>query len=128
MTIALATIILYAKDMQRSAQFYRTHFGFLTTGEVSEGLIELQPAHCGAEILIHQAAKSLKLGSAAIKLSFSVPDVAQFVAAAASAGLAFGAIHQANGYAFANTKDPDGNSVSISSRQFRPQAPQSARA
>lgn len=119
MTIALATIILYAKDMQRSAHFYRTHFGYMTTGEVSEGLIELQPAQGGAEILIHQAAKSLKLGSAAIKLSFTVPDVAQFVASAASAGLAFGPIHQAKGYAFANTKDPDGNSVSVSSRQFR---------
>lgn len=120
MTIALATIILYAKDMQRSARFYSTHFGYRTTGEVSEGLIELIPGHGGTQILIHQAAKSLKLGGAAIKLSFSVPDVPQFVATAALAGLAFGAIHQANGYAFANTKDPDGNSVSVSSRQFRP--------
>ena len=30
-----------------------------------------------------------------------------------------GAIHQANGYQFANAKDPDKNSVSISSRAFR---------
>lgn len=96
-------------------------------GKVSEGLIELQPTHGGAQILVHQDTKSRRPGSAAIKLSFSVPDAAQ-LAAAASAGLAFGAIHQANGYAFANTKDPDGNSVSVSSRQFGPQAPQSARA
>lgn len=77
---------------------------------------------------MHQDTKSRRPGSAAIKLSFSVPDAAQLAAAAASTGLAFGAIHQANGYAFANTKDPDGNSVSVSSRQFGPQAPQSARA
>lgn len=115
----LATIILYAKDMQRSARFYSEHFGYVTTGEVSEGLIELQPADGGAEILIHQAAKSLKLGGAAIKLSFSVRDVQQFVERANLAGAAFGSIHQANGYAFANTKDPDGNSVSVSSRRFR---------
>jgi hypothetical protein len=39
--------------------------------------------------------------------------------AAANKGLKFGAIHQANGYQFANAKDPDHNSVSISSRAFR---------
>ena len=124
MTMELATIILYAKDMQRSARFYSAHFGYVTTGEVSEGLIELQPAHGGAEILIHQAAKSLKLGTAAIKLSFSVRDVQLFVNAANLAGAGFGAIHQANGYAFSNTKDPDGNSVSVSSRRFRGALPQ----
>lgn len=119
MTIALATVIIYAKDMHRTARFYSEHFGFLTSGEISEGLIELRPPGGGAEILIHQAAKSLKLGSAAMKLSFSVRDVEQFVYAAKSAGVAFGVIHQANGYVFANAKDPDGNSVSVSSRRFR---------
>lgn len=77
------------------------------------------PQGGGAEILIHQVAKSLKLGSAALKLSFSVPDVDRFVATAAAAGLDFGTIHRARGYAFANTKDPDGNSISVSSRQYR---------
>jgi hypothetical protein len=38
---------------------------------------------------------------------------------AATQGLKFGATHQANGYAFANAKDPDKNTVSISSRAFR---------
>lgn len=115
----LGTVILYAKDMQRTARFYSEHFGYETSGEVHDGLIELRPAAGGAEILIHQAAKSLKLGSAAIKLSFSVRNVPQFVQVARERGLAFGAVHQANGYAFANAKDPDGNSVSVSSRRFR---------
>lgn len=119
MTIALSTVIIYAKDMHRTARFYSENFGYETSGEVREGLIELLPAAGGAEILIHQAAKSLRFGSAAIKLSFSVTDVQQFVEAAKAAGLAFGAVHQANGYAFANTKDPDGNSISVSSRKFR---------
>ena len=119
MNIRLSTIIIYAKDMHRSAQFYSTHFGYETSGEINEGLIELHPSSGGADILIHQAAKSLKLGSAAIKLSFSVSDVQAFVDSAMLGGLAFGAIHQANGYAFANTKDPDGNSISVSSRIFR---------
>jgi catechol 2,3-dioxygenase-like lactoylglutathione lyase family enzyme len=119
MTLALSTVIIYAKDMLRTARFYSEHFGYETSGEVCEGLIELRPAGGGAEILIHQAAKSLKLGSASIKLSFAVPDVRQFVEDAKAKGLAFGAVHQANGYEFANVKDPDGHSISVSSRHFR---------
>ena len=54
------------------------------------------------------------------KLSFKVPDVQGVVTAAATRGLKFGAIHQANGYQFANAKDPDKNSISVSSRAYRP--------
>jgi predicted enzyme related to lactoylglutathione lyase len=115
----LGTIILYARDMQKTAAFYSLHFGLRTTGEVQEGLIELQATGSGAGILIHRAAKSAKLGQAGVKLSFHVQDIERFMAAAASKGLVFGAVHQANGYQFANAKDPDGNSVSISSRAFR---------
>jgi predicted enzyme related to lactoylglutathione lyase len=119
MNLALSTVIIYARDMHKSAAFYTTHFGFQTTGEIREGLIELESKTGGANILIHQAAKSVKLGQAGVKLSFSIKDVEGFVAAAAKHGLKFGAIHQANGYQFANTKDPDKNSVSVSSRAFR---------
>lgn len=111
--------MIYARDMQKTAQFYSKFFGFSSSGEVVEGLIELSPKNNGAIILIHQAAKSLKLGNAGVKLTFHVSDVPGFVANAAVSGLKFGAIHQANGYQFANTKDPDGNSISISSRAFR---------
>jgi predicted enzyme related to lactoylglutathione lyase len=116
----LGSIVIYARDMKRTAAFYSEHFGFDTSGEVVEGLIELRGPSGGATVLIHQAAKSVKLGQVGVKLSFHVEDVAAFVAQAAKRGLEFGAIHQANGYQFANTKDPDKNSVSISSRAFRP--------
>lgn len=119
MTIALNTLLIYAKDMQRTAQFYAAHFGYACDYVVVDGLMELWPQHGGAEILIHQAANRLKFGSAVLKLSFSVADVEQFVAQAAAKGLAFGSLHQAHGYAFANTKDPDGNAISVSSRQYR---------
>ena len=115
----LGTIILYARGMQKTAAFYRDHFGFGTSGEVQEGLIELRATDGGAGILIHQAAKPVKLGQVGVKLSFHVRDVRQFVAQAARKGLRFGAIHEANGYQFANAKDPDKNSVSVSSRSFR---------
>lgn len=115
----LGTIIIYARDIQKTVVFYRDYFGFETTGEVVEGLVELRARDGGANILVHQAAKSVKLGQVGIKLSFDVQDVAQFVQAAQAQGLVFGTIHQANGYHFANAKDPDNNSISISSRAFR---------
>ena len=119
MHASLGTIIIYARDMQKTSTFYSRHFGFETTGEVVEGLIELKSTSGGAGILIHQAAKSVKLGQVGVKLSFHVPDVVAFAAEAAKRGLKFGAVHEANGYQFANAKDPDKNSVSISSRSFR---------
>ncbi len=115
----LGTVIIYARDMKKTAAFYSQHFGFETTGEIVEGLIELRSPGGGAGILIHQAAKSLKLGQVGVKLSFHVRDVPAFVIAAAQRGLKFGAVHEANGYQFANAKDPDKNSLSISSRIFR---------
>jgi predicted enzyme related to lactoylglutathione lyase len=119
MNSPLGTVIIYARDMKKSAAFYSQHFGFETTGEVVEGLIELQAKSGGAGLLIHQAAKSVKLGQVGVKLSFHVPDVVAFVEVAATNGLKFGAVHEANGYQFANAKDPDKNSVSVSSRAFR---------
>lgn len=119
MAIPLGTIIIYARDMKKTALFYSRHFGFETTGEVVEGLIELRSTVGGAGILIHQAAKSVKLGQVTVKLSFHVQDIEAFSAKAAAEGLVFGPAHQANGYRFANAKDPDGNSISISSRAFR---------
>jgi catechol 2,3-dioxygenase-like lactoylglutathione lyase family enzyme len=115
----LGTILIYARDMRRTATFYGKHFGFKTSGETIEGLVELNPPTGGAAILVHQAAKGVKLGQAGVKLTFHVANVRAFVARAARNGLRFGAVHQANGYQFANAKDPDGNSVSISSRAFR---------
>jgi predicted enzyme related to lactoylglutathione lyase len=122
----LGTVVIYARDMQKTAAFYSRHFGLQTTGQVVEGLIELRATDGGAGILIHQAAKSVKLGQVGVKLSFHVEDVASFAEAAAKRGLKVGAIHEANGYQYANAKDPDKNSVSISSRAFRNVQPSEA--
>ncbi|MCZ8256497.1 MAG: VOC family protein [Polaromonas sp.] len=112
----LGTLIIYSRDMKKSAVFYATHFGFITTGEVSEGLIALRAPNTGAGILIHQATRSVKPGQVGLKRVFHVKDVAAFVAEAAERGLKSGAIHEANGYSFANAKDPDKKSVRVSSR------------
>jgi predicted enzyme related to lactoylglutathione lyase len=122
MSPTLNTIILYAKNVQKTAEFYRKFFGFESSGEVVEGLIELAATNGGASILIHQAAKSITLGQVCVKLMFDVPDVEAFKKRSAELGLVFGSTHIANGYSFANAKDPDKNSVSISSRAFRKNA------
>ncbi len=122
MSPALNTIIIYAKDMKRTAEFYRKFFGFVSTGEVVEGLIELSASNGGASLLIHQAAKSVKLGQVGVKLMFDVQDIEAFKSRSAELGLVFGSTHLANGYSFANAKDPDKNTVSISSRVFRKDA------
>lgn len=118
-TVSLNTILLYARNPAVTSTFYKEHFGFETSGEMHEGLIELNAPGTGISLLIHQAAKSLKFGQATVKLMFSVRDVAAFKTESAQKGLEFGSIHQANGYQFANAKDPDGNPVSISSRAYR---------
>lgn len=115
----LNLIVIYARDVQRSANFYETYFGFKPRGSAADGLIELLPPEGGASILIHRAGKGVKQGQASVKLTFAVPDVASFARTCSAQGLEFGSIHQGDGYSFANTKDPDGNSVSISTRSYR---------
>jgi predicted enzyme related to lactoylglutathione lyase len=118
-TPALNRIIVYAKNTRRTFEFYQKFFGFVCTGEVVEELIELTSPSSGANILINQAAKSLKLRQVGVRLMFDVQDVEGFKEKCAGQGLPFGSTHVANGYSFANTKDPDKNSVAISSRAYR---------
>jgi len=113
----LGTIIIYARDVRKTAAFYCEHFGFTATED--SGMVELLAVNGGAGLLIHPAAKSVKLGQVGVKLAFQVDDVAGFIAEAGKKGLKFGSIHAGNGYQFANAKDPDRNNVSISSRAFR---------
>ena len=113
------SVTIYARDVQETADFYRTFFGFVGSSEVVEGLIVLTSPNGGAGITVLQAAKSVKLGQVGVKLSFVVRDVEAFKLESERRGLKFGGTHLANGYSFANTKDPDKNSVSISSRAYR---------
>lgn len=66
--------------------------------------------------MLHPAARGQKIGQSTVKLVFSMPDVDAFCAASSALGFPFGAIHRTTDYSFANIKDPDGNSVSVSSR------------
>jgi predicted enzyme related to lactoylglutathione lyase len=83
-----------------------------------DDLIHLESPANGMGLTILQAAKSVKLGQAGVKLVFQVEDIEAFKTKSAKAGLKFGATHEGPGYAFANAKDPSGNAVQISSRRF----------
>jgi catechol 2,3-dioxygenase-like lactoylglutathione lyase family enzyme len=117
----IARIVLYVRDIPTVAAFYEKHFGFvpLTGAKAQPGSkgdwLELASPAGGCTLGLHQASKAQKSG-AAMKIAFAVRDVRGFKAARERAGLKFGVVHKAEGFEFANAKDPAGNSISISSR------------
>jgi predicted enzyme related to lactoylglutathione lyase len=122
MTPSISGIVLYVKDIPRVSAFYRQHFGFTAIPGNLPGWQRLASRDGGCSLMLHQAAKSQKSG-AAMKIVFSVPDVECFISERRMYGLEFGPIHQGKGYVFANAKDPAGNSISISDREYRSRTP-----
>ena len=116
----LRRILLYVRDIEAVARFYALHFGFRIHREAGDRVVELEsPGGVGSNIMLHPLGRGRKSGQTLAKLVFDVPDVDAFCARAARHGLEFGAIHKGDGYAFANARDPAGNSISVSSRAFR---------
>ncbi len=107
--------------MEKTAGFYEKHFGCVAHADPDGRIIELAGPG-GISLMIHKAAVSQTSGQSTVKLVFDVPDVEGFIASARDKGLKFGAVHKADGYVFANCKDPSGNPVSISSRAYRKQS------
>ena len=114
---AVSRIILYVKNIPAVAAFYQRVFGMHALPGATDGWLELASPSGGCTIALHQAAVSQKSG-AAVKIVFGVADVETFKSAAAKQGAAFGVVHRVAGVAFANAKDPAGNSIQISNRGF----------
>lgn len=114
----LGRITLYVRDVEASVAFYQTHFGLRPLRLEGDRIVELLSPDGGASLMLHAAAKAQKMGQVLAKLGFDVEDVPAFCAARAADGLAFGPLHKADGYVFANAKDLDGNAISVSSRAF----------
>jgi len=119
MSLALNRLVIYARDVEATVAFYEKHFGFEVLRLPGDRIVELVARGGGANIMVHPAAKGVKLGQVAVKLVFDVEDVSAFVEQAARNGLIFGPEHPANGYSYANAKDPCGNNIQVSSRTFR---------
>ncbi|WP_353645939.1 VOC family protein [Mesorhizobium sp. WSM2239] len=116
--MALNRLVIYAKDVEEMVRFYEMHFGFTATRTPGDRIVELVSQDGGANLMLHQAAKGQRSGQSIVKLVFDVEDVEAFCGRCAENGLEFGAIHKADGYTFANAKDPCQNSISVPSRAF----------
>jgi len=116
--VPASRIILYVRDIPKVAAFYQTHFGLRPLPGAEAGWLELDAPRGGCRIALQQAARSQKRGSE-IKIVFAVRDVAKFVRARAADGLKFGVVHDAGSHAFANARDPAGNSIQVSSRGLK---------
>ena len=115
----LGRILIYTRKTDEMVAFYTTHFGYAVRNLPGDRLVELAPPDLGGvALLLHPLAKGQTAGQVLVKLVFDVPDVVGFCAAAADKGLRFGTVHSAEGYHFANAKDPAGNPVQVSSRAF----------
>jgi catechol 2,3-dioxygenase-like lactoylglutathione lyase family enzyme len=110
--------MLYVRNVEATCHFYERHFGFECSLDPNDRVAELKSANGGVILMVHQAAKSVKTGQVTIKLVFDIEDVEGFKKQCSMQGLDFGPTHKADGYCFSNAKDPDGNSISISSRAF----------
>jgi predicted enzyme related to lactoylglutathione lyase len=118
---SISRVILYVKDIEKVASFYQTFFGMVRIESREPGWLEMESPFGGCLVALHQASRAQKSG-AAVKLVFGVMDVQAFKEAAASRGLKFGPVHVVRkglGHEFANTRDPAGNSISISSRGMK---------
>lgn len=113
---SLHRIVIYTKTPQEMAAFYAAFFGYEAITGDSDRIVELRPPAGGLTLLLHPASRGQKEGQALVKLMFDVENVEECCAELKARGLAFGPIHAADGYSFANAKDPSGNSIAISSR------------
>lgn len=118
MPAQLGRIIIYTKRIEDVANFYSKHFGFDILRIEGDRIVELVAEEGGGNILLHPMPASRKDGQTVVKLVFDVEDVESFCRDAEKRGLKFGTIHHAQGYSFANAKDPANNSISVSSRAF----------
>ncbi|PWK61412.1 VOC family protein [Roseicyclus mahoneyensis] len=119
MSPPLGRILLYTRQIDEMAAFYATHFGYAAHTRPGDRITELRPpATGGVTLMLHPLGKGQKAGQVLVKLVFDVADVPAFCQAAAAKGLIFGKIHDADGYHFANARDPAQNPVQVSSRAF----------
>lgn len=118
MAPVLGRIVIYTKKIDQMADFYARHFGYSVMRTETDRIVELRPQAAGLTILLHPAASKQKGGQVLVKLVFDVEDVDLFCTDAREKGLEFGKIHRANGYVFANARDPSDNSIQVSSRAF----------
>jgi catechol 2,3-dioxygenase-like lactoylglutathione lyase family enzyme len=114
MTLRISRIILFVADVPRAAAFYQRHFGLEPVGPEEEGWLELRAGGCNLA-LHHGKLPPGEQSHSPVKIVFAVNNVRDAVKQFAANGLKFGEVHEWNGISFADTKDPEGNPIQISS-------------
>ena len=114
----MGRILIYTKRIPEMIDFYSKFFDYEHSQIKDDRIVELRSKVFNIVILLHPASKAQKEGQSTVKLVFDVKNVEDFCQKSKVNGLTFGAIHKANGYSFANAKDPSKNSISVSSRAF----------
>lgn len=108
--------MLYASDIEKTISFYEKYFNLSSIEDKDNKLVCLFDENNREVIRLHKAGKAIKKNQARIKLIFEVLDIEKFIEISRINGLKFGVIHQGKDYKFSNAKDPDGNSVQITTR------------
>jgi predicted enzyme related to lactoylglutathione lyase len=115
MAYTISRIILFVNDVQTVAKFYQKHFGLEPVGAEEDGWLELAAGGCNLALHRGRLPPDASRVTPA-KIVFAVDDVHAAVAQFAKKGLKFGKVHEWNGFAFADARDPEGNPIQISSR------------
>ncbi len=105
------------------AAFYHQNFGFTALQEQGDRIVELLPSYSGPSIMLHPLAQDRKGSQTLVKLIFGVREVAALCTRARQNNLVFGHIHKANGYKFANAKDPSKHAIQVFTSVNRKGAP-----
>ncbi len=117
MLAPVTRIVLYVKNVEKTAEFYQRVFELKPVAPPEKGWIELGAGGCN--IALHQASKTADFRPAAAKIVFGVKHVAKTKALLERRGLRLGAIHRTPHSTFCNGKDPEGNLLCIGDRGLR---------
>jgi len=115
MAAHISRIILFVADLPAVAAFYQQHFGLEPVSQPEDGWVELGAGGCNLALHRGQLPDGASSHSPA-KIVFAVSDVRAEVERLTREGLKFGKVHDWNGFSFADTRDPEGNPIQLSSR------------
>src|SRR5690606_9802622 len=99
-------IVIYTKKIEEMVRFYGDLFVYQAIRIEGDRIVKLRPALDGLILMLHPAGKGQKEGQSLIKLVFDVKNVDAFRKQLVAHGVDVGPIHEADGYQFANMKDP----------------------
>ena len=115
MVSRISRIILFVADVPKVAEFYERHFGLEAIAPEEDGWVELRADGCNLA-LHHRKLPCGTRSHSPAKIVFVVSNVHEACVRFKKEGLKFGKVFEWNGFAFADTTDPEGNPIQISSR------------